>query len=124
MGIHRHSSFSLPFPSPSLIDGSVRLPALQLGTALGFGIGTGRLALPPSQRGIRVHGIELSPRHGRALAGRAGGGRHRRDDRGLRHCHGEARPARMTLRERWSDWNREPFTSDSMSHISVWRKSS
>jgi hypothetical protein len=29
----------------------------------------------------------------------------------------------MTLRERWSDWNREPFTRDSMSHISVWQKS-
>jgi SAM-dependent methyltransferase len=35
-----------------------------------------------------------------------------------------ARLAGMTLGERWSDWNREPFTSDSMSHISVWRKSS
>jgi hypothetical protein len=28
----------------------------------------------------------------------------------------------MTLRERWSDWSREPFTSDSRSHISVWEK--
>jgi SAM-dependent methyltransferase len=35
-----------------------------------------------------------------------------------------ARLAGMTLRERWSDWNREPFTSDGMSHISVWQKSS
>ena len=35
-----------------------------------------------------------------------------------------ARFAGMTLRERWSDWNREPFTSDSTSHISVWQKSS
>jgi hypothetical protein len=34
-----------------------------------------------------------------------------------------ARLAGMTLRERWSDWNRDPFTSDSMSHISVWQKS-
>jgi SAM-dependent methyltransferase len=33
-----------------------------------------------------------------------------------------ARLAGMTLRERWSDWNREPFTSDSPSHISVWEK--
>jgi len=33
-----------------------------------------------------------------------------------------ARLAGMTLRERWSDWNREPFTSDSRSHISVWQK--
>jgi SAM-dependent methyltransferase len=33
-----------------------------------------------------------------------------------------ARIAGMTLRERFADWNREPFTSDSQSHISVWRK--
>ena len=33
-----------------------------------------------------------------------------------------ARLAGMTLRERWSDWNREPFTSDSRSHVSVWQK--
>jgi hypothetical protein len=31
------------------------------GGALEFGIGTGRIALPLSQRGVRVHGIELSP---------------------------------------------------------------
>ena len=28
--------------------------------------------------------------------------------------------AGMTLRERWSGWNREPFTSDSTKHVSVW----
>jgi len=33
-----------------------------------------------------------------------------------------ARLAGMTLRERWSDWKREPFTRDSRSHISVWEK--
>jgi SAM-dependent methyltransferase len=33
-----------------------------------------------------------------------------------------ARIAGMTLRERWSDWNREPFTSDSGKHVSVWQK--
>lgn len=31
-----------------------------------------------------------------------------------------ARMAGMRLRERWSGWNREPFTSDSISHVSVW----
>jgi len=31
------------------------------GGALELGIGTGRIALPLSQRGVRVHGIELSP---------------------------------------------------------------
>jgi hypothetical protein len=28
----------------------------------------------------------------------------------------------MSLRERWSGWNREPFTSDSRQHVSVWEK--
>jgi SAM-dependent methyltransferase len=31
-----------------------------------------------------------------------------------------ARLAGMTLRERWSDWHRTPFTSDSRHHVSVW----
>jgi SAM-dependent methyltransferase len=30
--------------------------------------------------------------------------------------------ARLRLRERWSGWRREPFTSDSRSHVSVWEK--
>jgi SAM-dependent methyltransferase len=33
-----------------------------------------------------------------------------------------ARLAGMTLGERWSAWNREPFTSESTSHVSVWQK--
>jgi SAM-dependent methyltransferase len=33
-----------------------------------------------------------------------------------------ARLAGMALRDRWSDWNREPFTSTSRSHVSVWKK--
>jgi hypothetical protein len=33
-----------------------------------------------------------------------------------------ARLAGMTLRERWSGWRREPFTSDSTMHVSVWEK--
>ncbi len=31
------------------------------GSALEFGIGTGRIALPLSRRGVPVHGIDLSP---------------------------------------------------------------
>jgi SAM-dependent methyltransferase len=34
-----------------------------------------------------------------------------------------ARLAGLTLRERWSDWHREPFTSESTAHVSVWAKS-
>ena len=33
-----------------------------------------------------------------------------------------ARLAGMTLRERWGGWEREPFTSDSTKHVSVWEK--
>lgn len=33
-----------------------------------------------------------------------------------------ARIAGMTLRERWADWERAPFTAASRAHISVWQK--
>lgn len=33
-----------------------------------------------------------------------------------------ARLAGMTLRERWGGWEREPFTSESTKHVSVWEK--
>jgi SAM-dependent methyltransferase len=33
-----------------------------------------------------------------------------------------ARIGGMRLRERWSDWRRHPFTSESASHVSVWEK--
>lgn len=33
-----------------------------------------------------------------------------------------ARLAGLTLRERWADWHRQPFTGESRSHVSVWEK--
>ena len=33
-----------------------------------------------------------------------------------------ARLADLTLTERWSTWTREPFTSESTTHVSVWEK--
>ena len=33
-----------------------------------------------------------------------------------------AQLAGMTLRERWAGWTKEPFTSESRSHVSVWEK--
>jgi SAM-dependent methyltransferase len=33
-----------------------------------------------------------------------------------------ARFAGLRLRHRWANWNREPFTTDSGSHVSVWEK--
>jgi SAM-dependent methyltransferase len=35
-----------------------------------------------------------------------------------------ARLAGMTLRDRWAGWKREPFTSESDKHISIWEKPS
>jgi SAM-dependent methyltransferase len=34
-----------------------------------------------------------------------------------------ARLAGMTLRDRWADWHRSPFTGESGTHVSVWQKS-
>ena len=34
-----------------------------------------------------------------------------------------ARLAGMRIRERWAGWKREPFTSESRKHVSVWEKS-
>jgi SAM-dependent methyltransferase len=33
-----------------------------------------------------------------------------------------ARLAGLELRERWSDWDRSPFTAESRKHVSVWEK--
>jgi SAM-dependent methyltransferase len=33
-----------------------------------------------------------------------------------------ARLAGLTLKERWADWTRAPFTGESRSHVSVWQK--
>src|SRR5918994_2132622 len=143
------------------------------GAALELGIGTGRIAIPLSRRGVRVHGIELSPDMVAELRAKAG-----TDDIGVtvgdfastrvagrvtlaylgrntimnlatqiasshhywvvdgrletlsapfRYVWPSeldlmARLAGMTLRERWADWDRAPFTSDSRSHVSVWEK--
>jgi SAM-dependent methyltransferase len=34
-----------------------------------------------------------------------------------------AKLAGMSLRDRWADWDRSPFTGESSSHVSVWEKS-
>ena len=115
------------------------------GRVLELGVGTGRLALPLTRRGVPVHGIEFVRADGGPAAGSARRGSGRRHDRRHRHHHwvidGQtetfssphrylwpseldlmARIAGLTLRERWGSWQREPFTSDSSAHISVWEK--
>jgi SAM-dependent methyltransferase len=48
---------------PAVVDPAVAFLAERSGSGpvLELGVGTGRLALPLSRRGLRVHGIELSP---------------------------------------------------------------
>jgi SAM-dependent methyltransferase len=61
--------------APELVDPAVDFLA-QLagdGTALELGIGTGRIALPLARRGVRVHGIDLSPDMVAQLRAKPGG---------------------------------------------------
>jgi SAM-dependent methyltransferase len=48
---------------PGLLGATVGflIDAARGGTAMEFGVGTGRIALPLSQRGVGVHGIDISP---------------------------------------------------------------
>jgi SAM-dependent methyltransferase len=67
---------------PELFDAAAVDPAVDFlarlarrGDALELGIGTGRLALPLSRRGVHVHGIELSPAMVAQLNGQPGADR-------------------------------------------------
>jgi len=59
----RYDASSAGMFAPEVVDPTVDFLAelANGGDALELGIGTGRIALPLSQRGVRVHGIELSP---------------------------------------------------------------
>jgi len=59
---------------PAMIEPVVDILAelAAAGAALEFGVGTGRIALPLSRRGVRVAGIELSPAMVAELEGRPG----------------------------------------------------
>ena len=151
---------------PHLFDPQVVGPVVSFlahlagdGRALELGIGTGRLALPLSRRGVRVDGIELSAAMVEQLHSQPGSAdidvtigdfstarvngtftlaylvRNTIMNLTTQDAQVEcfrnvwpseldlmARLAGMALRDRWSDWNREPFTSTSSSHISVWQK--
>ena len=61
-----------------------------------LGVGTGRVALPLADAGVEVHGIDTS------------------------ELDLTARLAGFRLRERWGDWDRQPYPSRSWTHVSVW----
>jgi SAM-dependent methyltransferase len=58
-----YDATSAPMFDPAIVDPAVSFLAEIAGdgAALELGVGTGRIALPLSQRGVRVHGIDLSP---------------------------------------------------------------
>jgi hypothetical protein len=58
----RYDETSADMYAPDVLDPAVSFLAdlAGVGPALEFGVGTGRIALPLSQRGVRVHGIDLS----------------------------------------------------------------
>ena len=58
----RYDADAVDLFQPSVVDPVVGFVAGLAGDggALEFGIGTGRIALPLSQRGVRVHGIDVS----------------------------------------------------------------
>jgi len=60
---------------PAVVDPCVDFLAEFAGTgaALELGVGTGRIAIPLSRRGVRVHGIDLSPDMVTQLRAEAGG---------------------------------------------------
>ncbi|HEX9847195.1 MAG TPA: class I SAM-dependent methyltransferase, partial [Acidimicrobiia bacterium] len=60
--------------APAVLDPAVDFLAEIAGdgAALELGIGTGRVALPLSRRGVSVHGIELSPAMIRRLRAKPG----------------------------------------------------
>jgi len=62
--------------SPEAIDPAVDFLAALAGdgAALEFAVGTGRIALPLSRRGVRVHGIEFSEAMVRRLTAKPGAG--------------------------------------------------
>jgi hypothetical protein len=85
------------------------------GAALELGIGTGRIAVPLAQRGVRVHGSVVDSRLDA----------HSVPFRYVWPSELDlmARFTGMALRGRWAGWKREPFTSESTKHVSVWQKS-
>ena len=100
------------------------------GRALELGTGTGRIALPLARRGVPVHGIDeydvarqgLISHHFQLVDGKID-----RSSGPFRYVWPSeldliAELAGMQLRERWGGWKREPFTSDSRKHVSVWQK--
>ena len=71
----RYDEASAEMFDPSVVDPAVELLAEMAGSgrALEFAIGTGRIALPLAQRGVTVHGIDMSTAMVARLRAKPGG---------------------------------------------------
>ncbi|MDQ3415803.1 MAG: hypothetical protein M3474_01600, partial [Actinomycetota bacterium] len=85
-------------------------------------IGTGRVAVPLAARGIPVSGIELSQPMVDQLRREVPADELPVVVCDMAECDPMARLAGLDLEQRVGDWEGRPFTSDSESHVSVWRK--
>jgi hypothetical protein len=98
------------------------------GAALEFGIGTGRIAPPLAERGVRVAGINnLVTQDAQVACFQNAEGRVKAFPYEFRYVWPSeldlmARLAGMRLRHRWAGWRREPFTNLSRAHVSVYQK--
>ncbi len=116
---------------PAVVDSLVGflVDLAREGAALELGIGTGRIALPLSRRGIRVHGIDLSEAMVARLHAKPGAERIdvTIDDFATTKVEGTFSVAYLVANTIMNlttqdEWNREPFTSESAKHVSVWEK--
>jgi hypothetical protein len=105
------------------------------GPVLELAIGSGRVALPLTERGIAVEGIEASPEMVALLRAKPGGGSipvvvgvrlkpFGMHDRWPEQIDELATAVGLHLEARYATWQREPFGPDSRDHISVYRKRS
>jgi SAM-dependent methyltransferase len=71
----RYDEISADMFDPAVVEPAVEFLAALAGdgAALELGVGTGRIALPLSRRGVPVHGIELSPAMVAELRAKPGG---------------------------------------------------
>lgn len=92
------------------------------GAALEFAVGTGRVALPLSERGVPVAGIELSPHMAAVLRAKPGASAVPVTIGDMASLDLMARIAGLRLEHRWAGWDKAPYTGTSTTQVAVYRK--
>ena len=87
---------------------------------LDLGCGNGEKLARLAGRGFELTGVDLSAQQLRLAEGAVPEATFVHAD--FAELDLMAQLAGMRLRERWTDWDRSPFTSESTRHVSVWEK--